>query len=120
MLIKVKNWVHSCLTLFKQSIRQSLFLGMLYITIFLFFPILPDVKLIAPIINVLWPFIVLIYIHFYRELDEKRDFELKQIFNTLKIKFRPLLSIGGLSFIFATLVSFVFYSDVGPKTEEIK
>jgi len=120
MLIKVKNWVHSCLILFKQSVRQSLFLGMLYITIFLFFPILPGVKLIAPITIFLWPFIVLIYIHFYRELDEKRDFELKQIFNTLKIKFRPLLSIGGLSFIFATLVSFVFYSDVGPKTEEIK
>ena len=120
MLIKAKNWVHSCLTLFKQSIRQSLFLGMLYLTIFLFFPILPGLKFISPITIFLWPFIVLIYIHFYRELDKKRDFDLKHVFNTLNIKFRPLLSIGGLSFIFATLVSFVFYSDIGPKAEEIK
>ncbi|MDB4040371.1 BPSS1780 family membrane protein [Methylophilaceae bacterium] len=120
MLIKVKNWTYTCLTLFKNSVRQSLFLGMLYLTIFLFFPILPGLKLISPITIFLWPFIVLIFIHFYKELDEKRDFELKSIFNTLKNKFTPLLSIGGLSFIFATLVSFVFYSDVGQKTEEIE
>ena len=120
MLIKVKNWIQSCLILFKQSIRPSLFLGMLYVTIFLFFPILPGLKFISPVTIFLWPFIVLIYVHFYRELDAKRDFNLQYIFNLLKAKFRPLLSLGGLSFVFATTVSFVFYSDLGPKTEEIK
>jgi hypothetical protein len=120
MLIKVKNWIQSCLILFKLSIRPSLFLGMLYVTIFLFFPILPGLKFISPVTIFLWPFIVLIYVHFYRELDAKRDFNLQYIFNLLKAKFRPLLSLGGLSFVFATTVSFVFYSDLGPKTEEIK
>ena len=119
MLIKVKNWIHSCLILFKQSVRQSLFLGMLYLTIFLFFPILPGLKFLSPITIFLWPFIVLIYIHFYRELDEKRDFDLNQIFNKLKVKFRPLLIIGGFTFIFATLVSILFHSEAIP-TDKIK
>ena len=119
MLIKVKNWIHSCLILFKQSVRQSLFLGMLYLTIFLFFPILPGLKFLSPITIFLWPFIVLIYIHFYRELDEKRDFDLNQIFNKLKVKFRPLLTIGGFTFIFATLVSILFHSEAIP-TDKIK
>ena len=123
MLIKVKNWIYSCLILFKKSVRQSLFLGMLYFTFSLF--VIPtfaisigEMKL--SVAHIILPFIALIYVHFYKELDEKGNFELKYIFNILKIKFRPLLSIGGLSLIFATLASFVFYSDVGPKTEEIK
>jgi hypothetical protein len=119
MLIKVKNWIYSCLVLFKQSVRQSLFLGMLYLTIFLFIPILPALKVFSPITIFLWPFIVLIYIHFYRELDEKRDFNFQRIFNLLKMRFRPLLSLGGLCFIFATLVSFVFYAE-GGINEDIK
>ena len=120
MLIKVKNWIYSCLILFRQSIRQSLFLGMLYITIILFIPILPVLKFISPITIFLYPFIVIIYIHFYRELDAKRDFGIQHIFNLLKIKFRPILFLGGLTFIFSTVVSMVFYADLGPKTEEIK
>ena len=111
MLLKVKDWTQNCLFLFSQSIRQSLFLGMLYLTIFLFFPVLPGLKFISPITIFLWPFIVLIYIHFYRELDAKRDFDLQNIFNLLKTKFRPLLFLGGLAFIYATLVSLVFYAD---------
>ena len=116
MLIKVKNWIYSCLILFRQSIRQSLFLGMLYITIILFIPILPVLKFISPITIFLYPFIVIIYIHFYRELDAKRDFGIQHIFNLLKIKFRPILFLGGLTFIFSTVVSMVFYADLGPKT----
>ena len=95
MLIKVKNWIQSCLFLFRQSVRQSLFLGMLYITIILFIPAIPGLKFISPITIFLYPFIVLIYIHFYRELDAKRNFDIQHIFNLLKIKFRPLLFIGG-------------------------
>ena len=38
----------------------------------------------------------------------------------LKMKFRPLLFLGGLTFIFSTLVSMIFYADIGQKTEEIK
>ena len=67
MLVKVKNWIQSCFFIFKQSVRQSLFLGMLYITIILFIPILPGLKLISPITLFLYPFIVIIYIHFYKE-----------------------------------------------------
>ena len=120
MLIKAKYWIYSCLILFRQSVRQSLFLGMLYITIILFIPILPVLKFISPITIFLYPFIVIIYIHFYRELDAKRDFGIQHIFNLLKIKFRPILFLGGLTFIFSTVVSMVFYADLGPKTEEIK
>ena len=120
MLIRVKNWIQSCLILFKESIRQSLFLGMLYITIILFIPILPILKFISPITIFLYPFIVLIYIHFYRELDAKRNFGIQHIFNLLKMKFRPLLFLGGLTFIFSTLVSMIFYADIGQKAEEIK
>ena len=120
MLIKVKNWIQSCLFLFKKSVRQSLFLGMLYITIILFIPMLPVLKFFSPITIFLYPFIVLIYIHFYRELDAKRNFGIQQIFNLLKIKFRPLLFLGGLTFIFSTAVSMIFYADIGPKPEEIK
>ena len=120
MLIKVKNWIQHCLFLFKQSVRQSLFLGMLYITIILFIPILPGLSFISPIIIFLYPFIVLIYIYFYRELDAKRNFDIQYIFNSLKIKFRPLLLIGGLTFIFSTLLSMFFYADIGLKNEEIK
>ena len=82
----------------------------MYLTIFLFIPILPALKFISPITIFLWPFIVLIYVDFYKELDEKKKFDIQRIFNLLKIKFRPLLSLGGLSFIFATIISFVFYS----------
>jgi len=120
MLIKVKNWIQSCLFIFKQSVRQSLFLGMLYITIILFIPILPGLKIISPIILFLYPFIVLIYVNFYKELDAKKSFDIQHIFNLLKMKFRPLLLIGGLTFIFSTLLSMVFYADLAPKTEEIK
>ena len=120
MLIKVKNWIYSSLILFRQSVRQSLFLGMLYITIILFIPMLPVLEFFSPITIFLYPFIVLIYIHFYRELDAKRNFDIQHIFNLLKIKFRPLLFIGGLTFIFSTLLSMFFYADIGPKTEEIK
>jgi hypothetical protein len=104
MLIKVKNWIQSCLFLFKKSVRQSLFLGMLYLTIILFIPILPGLEFISPITIFLYPFIVLIYIYFYRELDAKRNFDIQHIFNLLKIKFRPLLLIGGLTFIFSILL----------------
>ncbi len=38
----------------------------------------------------------------------------------MKIKFKPLLFLGGLTFIFSTLLSMIFYADLGPKTEEIK
>lgn len=117
MLIKIQKWLYECLFLFKKSIRQSLFLGMLYLTIFLFFPILPGFKFISPLTIFLWPFIVLIYIHFYRELDYKRDFNLQNIINILKIKFIPLLSLGGLCFLFATLVSFVFFAGGGIDTK---
>ncbi len=120
MLIKVKNWIYNSLILFRQSVRQSLFLGMLYITIILFIPILPVLQFFSPITIFLYPFIVIIYIHFYRELDLKRNFDIKHIFNLLKVKFRPLLFIGGLTFIFSTLLSMVFYADFVPKTEEIK
>ena len=120
MLIKVKNWIYNSLILFRQSVRQSLFLGMLYITIILFIPILPVLQFFSPITIFLYPFIVIIYIHFYRELDLKRNFDIKHIFNLLKVKFRPLLFIGGLTFIFSTLLSMVFYADLVPKTEEIK
>ena len=84
MLIKVKNWVSTCLNLFRQTIRQSLFLGMLYLTIFLFMPILPGLKFLSPITIFLWPFIVVIYIHFYKQLDEKSNFNLQYIINLLK------------------------------------
>ena len=120
MLIKVKKWIQHCLFLFKQSVRQSLFLGMLYITIILFIPILPVLQFFSPITIFLYPFIVIIYIHFYRELDSKKNFDIKYIFNLLKVKFRPLLFIGGLTFIFSTILSMVFYADLVPKTEEIK
>ena len=120
MLIKVKNWIYSSLILFRQSVRQSLFLGMLYITIILFIPVLPVLQFFSPITIFLYPFIVLIYIHFYRELDAKRNFDIQHIFNLLKIKFKPLLFLGGLTFIFSTLLSMIFYADLGPKTEEIK
>ena len=120
MLIKAKYWIYSCLILFRQSVRQSLFLGMLYITIILFIPVLPVLKFISPITIFLYPFIVLIYIHFYKELDAKRNFDIQHIFNLLKIKFKPLLFLGGLTFIFSTLLSMIFYADLGPKTEEIK
>ena len=120
MLIKVRNWIYSSLILFRQSVRQSLFLGMLYITIILFIPILPVLQFFSPITIFLYPFIVLIYIYFYRELDAKRNFDIQHIFNLLKIKFRPLLFIGGLTFIFSTSLSMIFYADLVPKTEEIK
>ena len=120
MLIKVKNWIYNSLILFRQSVRQSLFLGMLYITIILFIPILPVLQFFSPVTIFLYPFIVLIYIHFYRELDSKRNFDIQHIFNLLKVKFRPLLFIGGLTFIFSTLLSMVFYADLVPKTEEFK
>ena len=120
MLIKVKNWIYSSLILFRQSVRQSLFLGMLYITIILFIPVLPVLQFFSPITIFLYPFIVLIYIHFYRELDSKRNFDIQHIFNLLKVKFRPLLFIGGLTFIFSTFLSMVFYADLIPNTEEIK
>ena len=120
MLIKVRNWIYSSLILFRQSVRQSLFLGMLYITIILFIPILPVLQFFSPITIFLYPFIVIIYIHFYRELDSKKNFDIKYIFNLLKVKFRPLLFIGGLTFIFSTILSMVFYADLVPKTEEIK
>ena len=120
MLIKVTNWIYSSLILFRQSVRQSLFLGMLYITIILFIPILPVLQFFSPVTIFLYPFIVLIYIHFYRELDSKRNFDIKHIFNLLKIKFRPLLFIGGLTFIFSTSLSMIFYADLVTKTEEIK
>ena len=119
MLIKVKNWMYSCWILFRQSIRQSLFIGMLYLTIFLFIPILPALKFISPITIFLWPFIVVIYIHFYKQLDEKNNFDLQYIINLLKVKFKPLLSLGGFSFIFASIVSFIFYSE-GAINSDIK
>ena len=81
---------------------------------------LPVLKFFSPITIFLYPFIVLIYIHFYRELDAKRNFGIQQIFNLLKIKFKPLLFIGGLTFIFSTLLSMIFYADLVPKTDEIK
>jgi len=120
MLNRVKNWIQSCLFLFKQSVRQSLFMGMLYITLILFIPIIPGLKFISPITIFLYPFIVLFFIHFYRELDAKRNFDIHHIFNLLKIKFRPLLLIGGLTFIFSTLLSMIFYADLGPNTEQVK
>jgi len=120
MLIKVKNWIYGSLILFRQSVRQSLFFGMLYITIILIIPALPVLQFFSPITIFLYPFIVLIYIHFYRELDSKRNFDIQHIFNLLKVKFRPLLFIGGLTFIFSTLLSMVFYADLVPNTEEIK
>jgi hypothetical protein len=84
---------------------------MLYLTIFLFIPILPALKFISPITIFLWPFIVVIYIHFYKQLDEKNNFDIQYIINLLKVKFKPLLSLGGFSFIFASIVSFIFYSE---------
>jgi hypothetical protein len=93
---------------------------MLYITIILFIPVLPVLQFFSPITIFLYPFIVLIYIHFYRELDSKRNFDIQHIFNLLKVKFRPLLFIGGLTFIFSTFLSMVFYADLIPNTEEIK
>ena len=113
MLIKVKNWVSTCLNLFRQTIRQSLFLGMLYLTIFLFMPILPGLKFLSPITIFLWPFIVVIYIHFYKQLDEKSNFNLQYIINLLKVKFKPLLTIGGFCFIYASLVSFLVHAGGG-------
>jgi hypothetical protein len=123
MLIKIKNWVYSSLILFRRSVRQSLFLGMLYFTFSLFFtPILVvsigEIKL-SPA-NIILPFIALIYMHFYRELDANKDFDLKYIFGVLKTKFKPLLSLGILSFINVALVIFVFHSDAGLTLEEIK
>jgi len=72
---------------------------------------LPALKFISPITIFLWPFIVVIYIHFYKQLDEKNNFDIQYIINLLKVKFKPLLSLGGFSFIFASIVSFIFYSE---------
>jgi len=123
MLIKVKNWIYSCLILFQKSVRQSLFLGMLYFTFSLF--VIPafaisigEIKL--SVAHIILPFIILIYLHFYRELIGNRGFDLKHVFDMLKVKFKPLLSLGVLIFIHAGLVIFVFHSDAGFTLEEIK
>ncbi|MAR99991.1 MAG: hypothetical protein CMH24_01300 [Nitrosomonadales bacterium] len=82
-------------------------------------PILPALKFLSPITIFLWPFIVVIYIHFYKQFDEKSNFDLKYIIDLLKAKFKPLLSIGGFCFIYASMVSFVVYAG-GGINEDIK
>tara|TARA_B110000444_G_scaffold254902_1_gene288220 strand:+ start:344 stop:1096 length:753 start_codon:yes stop_codon:yes gene_type:complete len=120
LFLQTRQWVLKTIWLVRQSIKISIFFGMLYLAMYMIFPALPGMQFMGLIAVFIWPFLTIFIILFYRTLAENKPFSFEKCVLLVKPKVSNLLLVGFFSFLYAVLLSSLIGSDIATLVEVSK
>ena len=112
IFLQARRWFFESMWLVKQSLKISIFFGMLYLAMYVIFPAIPGMQFLGLFSVFIWPFLTIFIILFYQTLAEKKSFSFDQCIQLVKPKIRNILLVGLFSFFYAVLLSSMIGNDI--------
>ena len=105
-------WAFQSIQLLRGNIRFSLFLGMLYLFLYIILPSLPKLGFLMPLVVLVWPIVITIYVSFFKSLDSNKAFKFSEALKMPNESLKGLLALGVLCLFYTLLISFVLSDDL--------
>ncbi len=106
ILIQAHRWVRLSIWLLKSNIRLSLFLGMVYLSLYIL-PGVANLQFLMPITILAWPIVAAVYVNAYKKISLNKPFLFRDIFKIPRKSIRTLLALGVICFAYTIFMSLV-------------
>ena len=106
ILIQAHRWVRHSIWLLKSNIRLSLFLGMLYLSLYIL-PGVANLQFLMPITILAWPIVIAVYVNAYKKISLNKPFLFRDIFKIPRKSIRTLLALGVICLAYTIFMSLV-------------
>ena len=107
-----KLWAFQSIQLLRNNIRLSLFLGMLYLFLYIILPSLSGLKFLMPLAIIIWPIVIIIFVSFFKSIDTKQTFEFSKVLKIPNESLKSLVALGVLCLFYTLLISFLLSEDL--------
>ena len=111
LFLQTRSWVLQSISLVRQSLKISIFFGMLYLAMYMILPAIPGMQFVGLFSIFLWPFLTIFIIFYYKAMAEQKLFSFEQCAEMIKPKISSILLVGLFSFFYAILLSSLLGSD---------
>lgn len=112
IFLQIRNWILKSVWLVKQSLKISIFFGMLYLSVYVIFPAIPGMQFMGLFSVFIWPFMTILIVYFYSTIETNKNFSFEKYIETIKPKISNILSVGLFSFAYAVLLSSLIGNDI--------
>ena len=117
LFLQTRSWVLQSISLVRQSLKISIFFGMLYLAMYMILPAIPGMQFVGLFSIFLWPFLTIFIIFYYKAMAEQKLFSFEQCAEMIKPKISSILLVGLFSFFYAILLSSLLGSDIASLVE---
>ena len=102
------DWVYRSVFLFRQNPPKWLLHALLYAILFIMLPSIPAMPvLISLLIILFWPTFLALFMGVFREADQGRDTEPRELVEEIKPNFVKLITLGGIFLAYGILTGVV-------------
>ena len=107
ILNKSHLWVTQSLILTKLNFKLTLLLGSVYIFAYLLIPTIPGLSLISPFLIIVWPISTMIFINYFKLIQNSKQPGLKELIKIDKQNIRALTYLGLICLFYSLLISLI-------------
>lgn len=112
ILNKSHLWVTQSLILTKLNFKLTLLLGSVYIFAYLLIPTIPGLSLISPFLIIVWPISTMIFINYFKLIQNSKQPGLKDLLKIDKQNIRALTYLGLICLFYSLLISLILSPDL--------
>ena len=112
ILHKSHLWVTQSLILTKLNFKLTLLLGSIYIFAYLLIPTIPGLSLISPFLIIVWPISTMIFINYFKLIQNSKQPGLKDLLKIDKQNIRALTYLGLICLFYSLLISLILSPDL--------
>ena len=117
LFLQSRSWVLQSISLVRQSLKISIFFGMLYLAMYMILPAIPGMQFVSLFSIFIWPFFTIFIIFYYKAMAEQKLFSFEQCAEMIKPKISSILLVGLFSFFYAVLLSSLLGNDIASLVE---
>lgn len=117
LFLQSRGWFLQSISLIRQSLKISIFFGMLYLAMYMILPAIPGMQFMGLFSIFIWPFLTILIVCYYKALAEKKLFLFEQCVEMIKPKIISVLLVGLFSFFYAILLSSLLGNDIASLVE---
>ena len=100
------------LILTKLNFKLTLLLGSVYIFAYLLIPTIPGLSLISPFLIIVWPISTMIFINYFKLIQNSKQPGLKDLLKIDKQNIRALTYLGLICLFYSLLISLILSPDL--------
>ena len=112
ILNKSHLWVTQSLILTKLNFKLTLLLGSVYIFAYLLIPTISGLSLISPFLIIVWPISTMIFINYFKLIQNSKQPGLKDLLKIDKQNIRALTYLGLICLFYSLLISLILSPDL--------